>query len=216
MVDRARRWLSTGIRDSIGHVHACTVNEKGGGETSGKKHEKDESTNARAPGDTRRSSWRSAQLKRRRAATARLLPPAAALRAYNEANRATALARGCSPRFGPIRRRSPFSASHPRYFLAVFEELRPPARTSHSRVVTTYIRGSGSHDPPSRGSDAHPCTAHPTSYRVLPVRTFFPPLRVSSSVFGSCVAGFWLYSRFCELVSLGRGRALCGKFHLSC
>ncbi|KOX79576.1 hypothetical protein WN51_02842 [Melipona quadrifasciata] len=133
MVDRARRWLSTGTRNSIGHVYACTVNEKAARkEHERKKHEKGESTNARAPGDTRRSSWRSAQLKRRRAATARLLPPAAALRAYNEANRATALARGCSPRFGPIRRRSPLSASNPRYFLAVFEELRPPARTSRS------------------------------------------------------------------------------------
>ncbi|CAD1479798.1 unnamed protein product [Heterotrigona itama] len=171
-------WLST-IRDSIG---TCTRDAR-----------------TPAPGDTRRSSWRSAQLKRRRAATARLLPPAAALRAYNEANRATDLARGCSPCFGPIRRRSPFSASHPRL---LFGGLRgtSTACAYEPQQGSNYVRGSPL-SPPSLQPRFPRASVHCAS-NIIPASTCpnaSPPLRVwlRRLIVGDSGRMFNLYNGFC-------------------
>lgn len=126
-----------------------------GGEKRAKKAREERRTPAPA---TRAFLVRSAQLKHRRAATARLLLPAAALCACNEANRATGLARGCSSRPGNFRRNSARSAtSRPTSIL--FGGLRgtstacayEPQGCNYATLV---------HDSRRCCSKAHPCTAH--------------------------------------------------------
>lgn len=70
-----------------------------------KKHEKRTNRRRHEP-----SLVRSPQLKHSRAATARLLLPAAALRACNQPNRATAPTRDCSTPIGRFRHASAISA----------------------------------------------------------------------------------------------------------
>lgn len=108
-----RRWLSTN-RDSIG---TCTRDgewKRRRGTSGEKAREGRESTNASAGRhETFLVALSSAETSPSSDCEA-TSTGGCTVRAYNEANRATALARGCSPRFGSIRRRSPFSASHPR------------------------------------------------------------------------------------------------------
>lgn len=123
-----------------------------------KKHEK-----RRPPAPaTRAFLVRSAQLKHRRAATARLLLPAAALRACNQANRATGLARGCSTRIGRFRHASAVSAAS-RSTSILFGGLRRTSTACASQPQGCNYTGR-LWFAILADAFAHLCTAHPTRY----------------------------------------------------
>lgn len=120
-----------------------------------KKHEKRTNRRRHEP-----SLVRSPQLKHSRAATARLLLPAAALRACNQPNRATAPTRDCSTPIGRFRHASAISAiTRPTSIL--FGGLRGTSTACALQPQGCNYTGTPSRYFRSDFTEARPCTAHP-------------------------------------------------------
>lgn len=94
-------------------------------------------------------------------------------------------------------RQYPLSPVRPRYFLAVFEELRPPARYSR-RVVTTRGRLRDIFARISRRR-VHPLRNHTNRFATVPSSKYLSPW------FG---AGPWLYSSFRLRIEFSRAFGL--------
>lgn len=152
------------VHDRIAHVKGERWRKAARNER--KEHEKRTNRRRHEP-----SLVRSPQLKHSRAATARLLLPAAALRACNQPNRATAPTRDCSTPIGRFRHASAISAiTRPTSIL--FGGLR-----GTSTACALQPQGCNYTGTPSRyfRSDFHPLRNHTNRFATVPSSKYLSP-----------------------------------------